>query len=173
MRLYGRWMRFMDSGHAFTMKRATQPYDWAAILRLIHTEYAYMEGRIDPPSSMLQLTPDSIAQQAADGEIWVIENIQGRPVACMFLSPQPPELYLGKIAVSHGHQGQGLARKLVAQAEARAAALGLSILTLQTRVELTDNHAAFAALGFAITGETAHQGYNHPTSITMQRSIGG
>ena len=51
-------------------------------------------------------------------------------------------------------------------AETRARALGLPVLELQTRVELTENHAAFRALGFAQTGATAHPGFDRPTSLT-------
>ena len=43
---------------------------------------------------------------------------------------------------------------------------------METRIELTENHATFARLGFVKTAETAHPGYDGPTSITMSRSIG-
>ncbi|WP_172300222.1 GNAT family N-acetyltransferase [Pseudoruegeria sp. HB172150] len=150
--------------------RVTDPYDWPSLLALIQAEFAYMEGRIDPPSSMHRLTPEAIAAQAETGEIWVIEH-GGTPAACIFLTPQPPALYLGKLAVSSNHRGQGLARRLIGTAETRARALGLTALKLQTRVELTENHAAFTALGFAITGTTAHEGYDRPTSLTMLRPV--
>jgi hypothetical protein len=42
---------------------------------------------------------------------------------------------------------------------------------LQTRVELVENHAAFSRMGFAKTGESAHPGYDRPTSITMRRAV--
>ena len=54
---------------------------------------------------------------------------------------------------------------------ARARALGLTALTLQTRIELTETHAALAALGFAVTGSTAHPGFDRPTSLTMQKIL--
>ncbi|MCI5085719.1 MAG: N-acetyltransferase, partial [Rhodovulum sp.] len=44
--------------------RAKDPYDWSALLRLIRTSFAYMDGRIDPPSSMHQLTVDTLRQTA-------------------------------------------------------------------------------------------------------------
>jgi len=48
---------------------------------------------------------------------------------------------------------------------------GVAILELDTRIELTENHQTFAALGFVKTGEHAHDGYDHPTFITMQKSL--
>ena len=127
-----------------------------------------MEGRIDPPSSMHRLTEAAIADQARTGEVWVTGD---PPVACLFLTPRPDALYLGKLAVADGHRGRGLARRLVDHAARRAAARGLPALELQTRIELTENHAAFARMGFAATGTTAHQGYDRPTSITMRRPV--
>ncbi|NCQ24841.1 MAG: N-acetyltransferase [Rhodobacteraceae bacterium CG17_big_fil_post_rev_8_21_14_2_50_63_15] len=138
------------------------------ILALIRRCFASMEGRIDPPSSMHRLTPRAIAQQCRDGEVWVL----GRPpIACMFLTPRPDCLYLGKLAVDARWRGQGLARLLVEHAERRARALGLRAVKLQTRVELVENHAAFAKMGFVRTGESAHPGYDRPTSITLRRAV--
>ena len=149
-----------------TPYRALDPFDWSAVLRLIQTEFAYMEGRIDPPSSMLSLTPASLA---AMPEVWVSG---APPVACMVLTPKDDALYLGKLAVARSHRGKGLARQMVAVAERRARELGLPAVELQTRVELVENHATFAALGFVETARTAHKGYDRPTTITFRKVIG-
>ena len=149
-------------------RRTSSAADWPAILALLKAEFAYMDGRIDPPSSLHDLTPEALSDQAARGEIWVI----GRPpLASIFLTPKPQALYLGKLAVAADHRGQGLARQLVDLAETRARALNLPALELQTRVELTGNHATFRALGFVETGRTAHQGYDRPTSVTFRRPV--
>ncbi len=162
----------MESARVSDPRQITGPYNWDGLCKLIQSEFAYMQGRIDPPSSMHRLTPDRVAQQAQTGEIWVIETPPARPVASVFLTPQPPSLYLHKLTVAFAHRGQGLARRLVALAETRARALGLADLTLQSRVELTENHAAFTALGFSMIGTRAHSGFSRPTSITMQRPVG-
>jgi GNAT superfamily N-acetyltransferase len=151
-----------------TPHRATANYDWAAVLRLISTAFAAMEGRIDPPSSMHNLTLEDIARQAEEGEVWVTGD---PPVACMFLTPKGEALYLGRIAVASSHRNQGHARALIDAAEARARELGFKALELQSRVELIENHAVFAALGFTQAGMTAHPGYDRPTSITFRKAV--
>ena len=143
---------------------AQDPFDWDAALDLIRRAFQGMEGRIDPPSSIHRFT----AQDLKQGEFWVIGT---PPVACVLLTPKPHALYLGKLAVEPGLTRQGLARRLIAQAEVRARALGLPALELQTRVELTENHATFQALGFQAVGRTAHQGYDRPTSITFRKPL--
>jgi ribosomal protein S18 acetylase RimI-like enzyme len=151
-----------------TPVRAAGDHDWATLLSLIREAFAFMDGRIDPPSSMHALTPASIADQARIGEVWVI----GEPaVACLFLTPKPDALYLGKLAVAAAHRGRGLARRLVDHAESRARVLGLPVLELQTRVELVENQATFRAMGFVEVGRTAHPGYDRPTSITYRRPV--
>ncbi len=149
------------------IERAQDPYDWAGVLDLIHRAFAGMEGRIDPPSSLHNLTADGVAEQARTGEVWVDAPLR----ACMFLTVMPGRLYLGKLAVDPGLQGRGLARDLVAKAEARARDLVLPILELETRVELVENHAVFRRLGFVETGRKAHEGFSRPTSITFQKRV--
>lgn len=68
-------------------------------------------------------------------------------------------------------QGQGLGRRLMQAAEDLARSRGKAAIELQTRVELTANHAAFARLGFHETDRTAHDGHDRPTSVTMRKTI--
>jgi ribosomal protein S18 acetylase RimI-like enzyme len=151
-----------------TATRIHSPQDLATVLRLIRAEFAYMDGVIDPPSSMHRLAAADMDRQAADGGIWAIG---APPVACAFFTVRDDALYIGKLAVDSAHRGQGHARALIAEAEAQAQARGLRWLELQTRVELAANHATFCRLGFHETGRTAHAGYDRATSITFRRAV--
>ena len=143
-------------------QRALDPYDWPHLRDLIARAFAGMDGRINPPSSVHHLTASDIAAQAVSGEVWVI----GAPaVACVFLTPLPDKLYLGKLAVDPAVQRMGYAGRLLAVAEARAHELGLPALELSTRIELTENHATFRGLGFVQTGMSSHAGFDRPTTL--------
>ena len=148
--------------------RAGADTDWDAVLSLIRAEFAYMAGRIDPPSSLIHLTEAGVAEQAQSGEVWLIGTA---PAACVFLSARPPVLYIGKLAVAAPMRRRGLALALMAAADTRARALGLLVLQLQTRIELVENHATFRAMGFHQTAATAHPGFDHPTSLTFERRV--
>ena len=150
-----------------TPRLAEDPALWPPILALLRQAFAYMDGRIDPPSSLRDLTPEALTWQARVGELWII----GAPVACVFLTPKPGALYVGKLAVAESHRGQGLARRLIDRAETRAREMGLPELELQTRVELVENQATFVAMGFREVGRTAHEGFARPTSITYRRAV--
>ena len=135
-----------------------------AILNLICSSFAYMDGVIDPPSSMHLMTLDGFCATATTAEIW---SLGPRLSACIVLSPKPDTLYLGKLCVTSQARGTGLARRLIDHAANRATALKLQSLTLEVRIELTENHAVFGAMGFVETKRTAHPGYTRPTSITF------
>ncbi|WP_406645954.1 GNAT family N-acetyltransferase [Aliisedimentitalea scapharcae] len=147
---------------------STTDHRLGEVLQLIQTSFAYMDGRIDPPSSMHHLSEGALLQQCQMGEIWVI----GDPVAaCVFLTPKSDHLYLGKLAVAKESRGLGLARVMVDLACDRARALGFNWVELQSRIELVENHAAFARMGFIQTGVTSHPGYDRPTSLTMRHMV--
>ncbi|KIN75202.1 Acetyltransferase [Sulfitobacter noctilucae] len=138
----------------------------ADALALIRTSFAYMDGVIDPPSSMHSLTLDALRDLAETQEIWTF----GSPlIACAIFTVKANLLTVGKLAVAPQARGTGLARQLLTQANARAYTHGLSRIELQSRVELTGNHAAFTRLGFREVARTTHPGFDRPTSITFQR----
>jgi GNAT superfamily N-acetyltransferase len=144
---------------------ATDPYDWPALLSLIQRAFAYMEGRIDPPSSLSRLTAAALS---ASPEVWVL----GQPAqACMVLTPKEGRLYLGKLAVEPALQGRGLGRQMVARAEDRARELGLPVVELETRVELEENHRFYLGLGYSEVERSAHPGFSRPTSVRYSKKI--
>ena len=137
---------------------------------LILAAFAFMDGRIDPPSSAHRLTPAALRQKAAQ-EIAFAAVDNGRLLGCVFLKPEEAALYIGKLAVHPSAQGKGIGRLLLARAEETARELGLSSLRLETRIELTENHRLFAAWGFGKTAENRHAGYDRTTSIEMRKPL--
>lgn len=144
--------------------------DWEKIRALILDAFASMQGRIDPPSSALRMTAASIAEDAAAGALLLAEH-GGELVGCAFVRPKGDALYIAKLAVRPDRQGCGIGRELIAAARQEARDRGLAALELQTRVELMENHAAFARLGFVKIAATAHPGFTRPTSITMRAPL--
>ncbi|SLN76886.1 GNAT family N-acetyltransferase [Ruegeria meonggei] len=139
------------------------------VLVLVRAAFQDMDGRIDPPSSAHHLTVDNIqAHCRKGGEVWAIGQA---PVGCMFLTPKPTALHLGKLAVREDRRGHGLCRALVDHAERRAIVLGLPALELETRVELTEIHRVFSRLGFTVVNMGTHTGYTEPTEYQLRKVI--
>ena len=143
---------------------------WGALLRLLRESFAYMDGRIDPPSSLSRMTEnDLIVKARTEHLVLAHENVE--LVGCAYVDVRSTCAYIGKVAVAAEARGRGVARQLFATAESIARNAGRPLLELQTRVELVENQNTFNALGFHKVAETAHAGYSRATSITMQRSV--
>ena len=158
----------MSQSDIITISRADpQGTDWRNVLELGVGVFAYMEDRIDPAASAQRLPVDAMRTQSEDG-IVLLAEAGAALVGCVFLTRRPDVMYLGKLAVETGRQGQGIGRQLFEVAADAARAEGYREIELQARVELTENHVAFAAMGFRETGRTTHAGYDRPTSVTMR-----
>ena len=166
--IYQRMIGQADLHNAVRQLEASDTAALAQVLRLIQTSFAYMTGRIDPPSSMHQLTVSALAQMAKDSSVLAL----GDPVAaCLVAKPLPHALYLGKIAIASDLRGRGVLRALLGRSEELARALSLSRLELQVRIELVENQKIFGKFGFVETARNAHPGYDRATEITMQKLL--
>ena len=144
--------------------------DWGSIHALLTRTFAFMEGRIDPPSSLHRTTPADLAAKVAAGAGFLAIAPKG-VVGCAFGEAKGDAFYVGKVAVDDAWRGRGIGRGLIDLARWEASRRRLTALELETRIELTENHAAFARLGFEKTTETAHPGHDRPTSITMRAPV--
>ena len=138
----------------------------ATAFEVMEVAFAGMEGRIDPPSSLTQMTAKTLAETARTSEVWVV----GTPVAATaVLTPKPSVLYVEKLAVRN--QRTGVGRVLMELAKNRSVELGKDWLELESRVELAEVHAVFRALGFHEVMRTTHEGYSEPTSIVFRKKV--
>lgn len=144
--------------------------DWARLHALLVECFAYMEGRIDPPSSLTRMPPEVLAAKARE-ETLLIAVANGVLIGCGYVSERREALYIGKLAVQAAYRRRGVLRALIEEAEKLARDRGKAYLELQTRVELVENHRTFAALGFVVAGHTTHPGFDRPTSITMRKPV--
>jgi GNAT superfamily N-acetyltransferase len=142
--------------------------DAAPVAALIRAAFAPL--RIDPPPSALRETAESVAGQVcADGG--ALAEVAGQLAGAVLWREREGALYLGRLAVESRHRRCGVARRLIAAAEAEARRRGLARLTAATRLVLTDNRLMFTACGFRETAVHAHEGYAHPTYVVLERVL--
>jgi GNAT superfamily N-acetyltransferase len=144
--------------------------DWTGLLALLRSAYAYMESRIDPPSSLLRMGAAQLQEKARE-EALILALEDRRLVGCAFAGLREDCVYVGKLAVDAAARRRGVARRIMQAAEALARAHGRRFVELEAHIELTENHATFAALGFSRVAESAHPGFDRPTSITMRKPV--
>ena len=144
--------------------------DWVELYAFVRREYAYMNALIDPPSSLHRMTADQF-EQKANNETLIVANASSGLIGCVFCREEVEWIYAGKVAVDSKHRGKGVARAMFVQAFNRARQAGKNGVELEVRIELTHNHRAFQKLGFVKVGESAHAGYDRPTTIRMQAGL--
>lgn len=144
--------------------------DFDALLSLLQRAFNYMDGRINPPSSLHRLDAAGLRQKASDETLLLAKS--GELLAgCLFVQQRGKSLYLSKLAVDQGFRGKGLARQFINVSLTIARQWSCDALELETRVELHENQTLFEHLGFSKTGENAHEGFDHATSFTYRRRV--
>ena len=141
--------------------------DVAALIRLA---FAAQSVITDPPPSALRENAANIATILADGggaAAIADEHLAG----AVLWQEKEGGLYIGRLSVHHDFRGHGIARALVAEAEATSRQLRLPRLWLSTRLALADNRRLFASCGFVEIAEHAHPGYHEPTFVDMEKRL--
>ena len=116
------------------------------------------------------LDQNTIAQKAECEQllqVWAKNLLVG----CVIHRNRPGSVYLGTLTIEPGYQGRGIVRQLVAAFERTVFEALRNVIELDTRIQLTENHAVFYPLGFEKISEHAYAGYDQPTFITMQKRL--
>lgn len=144
--------------------------DYRELHRLLIDAFEYMNGVVDPPSSMLKLNQNMLREKAQQ-ETLLIARHHSELVGCIFLQPRSDTCYAGKFAVKSAYRQHGIGSALLKASQQWARNHGYVRIDLETRVELVDNHRYFENQGFTKTAENAHAGFNRPTSFVFSKAL--
>ena len=146
------------------------PEDAASVAALIRAAFAAQPVVTNPLPSALRVTEADVAANllAGGGTVAMVTNALA---GSALWTEQDGGLYLGRLAVAPAWRRRGVARALVAAAEAAARSAGLPVMRLSTRLVLLDNRRLFAACGFVETTCEAHPGYAEPTFVNMEKRL--
>jgi ribosomal protein S18 acetylase RimI-like enzyme len=144
--------------------------DAASAAALIRQAFSAQSVQTDPPSSALRETTGTIAAAIGDGG-GACAVVNGELVGVVLWQAKDGGFYFGRLAVRPDWRRRGIARSLIAAAEAEARRQGLPRVHLSTRLVLTDNRKLFASCGYLEGRLDTHDGYAAPTSVVMEKRL--
>lgn len=133
--------------------RPAKPEDLDAVVALVESAY-----RGDASRAGWTTEADLLDGQRTDEEevrtvlphLLVVDDLS----ACCVLEPRGSHAYFGMFAVRPGLQGRGVGSRLLAAAEERARALGLTTIEMTVLSVRSELIAFYERRGYARTGET-------------------
>jgi predicted N-acetyltransferase YhbS len=152
--------------------RAATAADAPAIAATIAAAFEQYRGRLVPESGAFRETADGIARELAAGGGAIVAERNGAVVGCVMTKVLDDDLYFGRLSVLPAARGAKLATRLIAAVENEARRRGLPGVRLGVRIALPDNQRLFHSLGYREISREAHPGFEHPTSITMRKTLG-
>lgn len=127
-----------------------------AITRLIDAAYQpYRDQGIALPD-----VSGGVFDAIVSGQVWVIDDLSG----VLMLSTTPPTAHLMNVAVSPDARGRGVGGVLIRLALQLANDAGCREIALATHVNMPDNVALYAHLGWQETGRDEKR-------VTMVRAL--
>lgn len=146
--------------------------DAAAMTELVGSVYAEYPGCVlDLDGVDDDLTAPRTAIDAKRGDLWVVEDVDGRLVACCGWAPVEvsgrPAVELKRLYVAPRARRRGLGAWLVAQVERVARERGAAAVELWSDTRFTDAHRLYERLGYARQPETRE--LHDPSDTTEYR----
>lgn len=161
--------RLLTTDRLVVIRSATLA-DVPTIVAIIHAAFQEYDGAIDPPSGAHNESADKIrAKMATDQALLAV--IAGQPVGCVLYRNEGDHMYFGRLAVLPEYRGRGIAAALIEYVEARARELELPRVRLGVRVALPQLRASYERLGYRVTEERRHAGYDYPTYLIMEKLL--
>lgn len=142
------------------------------IWQVTHQAYLPDRDRLHPPSGVFRETVEDVCRAMQDGAIHVAE-LDGTIVGAVRTRPHEREdaLYCGRLAVLPSARRAGIGSALMGCVERHGLALAYRAVVLGVRLELPETLRFYQRLGYQITGEERHPGFDHPTFLWMRKEL--
>lgn len=140
---------------AYSIRRAT-PDDAPGILDCLRRAFEpYRESYSAPAFTDTVLTPEAFEKRQSEMRVLVAADETNRIIGTIAYKASDGEGHIRGMAVSPEHQGCGVARALLDQAESDLRGLNCRSVTLDTTRPLTRAMRLYERNGFRRTGEIA------------------
>lgn len=127
------------------------PDDAPLLHRLMLAAYAEYRDTLVPASGAFEETIDDVRRAVEDGGA-VLVLLDDQPVGCghFEFGPQRAFIEVGRLSVLPGFRGRGIATRMLAWFEQRAASLAIPEVRLGVRLNLPRNIALYERAGYQV-----------------------
>lgn len=146
--------------------------DIPVLLHLIHTAFADVRGRLDPPSGAHGESAQSLDALLDQGEHAALARLGAGAVGCIFFVRTGVEMYAHRLAVLPEYRRAGIGRALLTYVEEQARQADCAYVRAGVRLALPGNLAFFARLGYTNILADRHPGYTAPTFGHVVKELG-
>jgi GNAT superfamily N-acetyltransferase len=140
--------------------------------RLTQAAFAAYQ-HLDPPSGARRESVTRVIDDLRAGGGGIAE-VGGRAVGCLrWRGAESGDFHVRRLAVEPELQRQGVGRALMAWAEREARRRSCEAVSVGVRIALPGNLAFYRQLGYEVTGEHRHDGYDRITWLALRKSLHG
>ncbi len=162
----------ISAPHSRLWLREATPEDAPLLLAIVQAAFEEYRGRLTPPSGAHSETEEKLALTLGR-ERAVLAGLNDTVVGCVFYHLTATETYLHRLAVLPAWRQTGIGRALVAYVETQARTDGSPRVRLGVRLQLPENQAFYAKLGYTVHSHGSHPGFTTPTFVTMEKELTG
>jgi ribosomal protein S18 acetylase RimI-like enzyme len=150
--------------------RAATEDDIPSLAHVIALAFEEHRGKLQPPSSSLNKSPEAVRQELQTTKAIVAGN-DDDIIGCVFYSPKEDFVYLAHLAVLPDYRGLGIAKALVQAVETKTLEQGFSKIRLSVRLALETTRAFYERLGYTFYSYGSHTGFAAPTYVTLEKIL--
>jgi ribosomal protein S18 acetylase RimI-like enzyme len=144
--------------------------DISEIANIIVLAFEEHRSKLQPPSSSLNKSPESVKQELQTAKA-VVAYKSGEIIGCVFYSLKDDFVYLAHLAVLPDYRGLGMAKTLMQAVETKALEQGFTKVRLSVRLALGTTRAFYERLDYTFYSYGSHSGFDTPTYVTLEKRL--
>jgi ribosomal protein S18 acetylase RimI-like enzyme len=157
------------SSSKFHLRDATDD-DVPEIANVIALAFEEHRGKLTPPSSSLNKTPEAVKQELQSAKAIVVV-LNDKMIGCVFYSVREDFVYLAHLAVLPEQRGLGIARRLMLEVEQRTLEQHHTTIRLSVRLALEKTRGFYERMGYTFYSYGSHPGFSEPTHVTLEKHL--